>query len=445
MRRRFYTAAMLQRNVLYVALSLLAAWTHPARAAEPAAAADSISRAVADIEPRVIAWYRDIHAHPELANEEVRTSRLVAQSLQELGFEVRTRIAHTGVVGVLRGARPGGVVALRADMDALPVEERTGLPYASKARGVYRGQPVGVMHACGHDAHVAMLLGAAKILADRRAEIAGTVVVLFQPSEEERPNDEPAGAELMIAQGALDNPRPAAIFGLHVVPFPSGTIGYRSGPLMAAQETFTVRLVGRQTHGSAPWTGINLMPLAAEIITALARVPADQVDLTRGPTVLTIGRFRGGEAANVIPGQLEFEGTMRALDEGNRKAAIAAIGRIVNGTATGAGASGTVEFKKGYPITANDPALMARILPVLRRIAGEGAVQEVAPVLAAEDFSYYQQQVPGVFIFLGINPEDAGPDGVYPNHSDRFRVNEAALRRGVEMHVRLALDQLAQP
>lgn len=430
---------MLQKTFLYVVLSGLGAWS------QPAPAADSIDRAVADIEPNVIGWYRDIHAHPELANEEVRTARLVAQNLKQFGFEVRSQIAHTGVVGVLRGARPGGVVALRADMDALPVAERSGLPYASKARGVYRGQPVGVMHACGHDAHVAMLLGAAKILADKRAEIAGTVVVLFQPSEEERPNDEPAGAELMIAQGALDNPRPQAIFGLHVVPYPSGQIGYRSGPLMAAQETFTVRLVGRQTHGSAPWTGINLMPLAAEIISGLARIPADQVDLTRGPTVLTIGRFRGGEAANVIPGEVEFEGTMRALDETNRKAAIAAIRRIVTGSAGVAGATGTVDFKKGYPITANDPALTARILPVLRGVAGAQGVQEVAPVLAAEDFSYYQQRIPGVFIFLGSNPEDVGPEGAYPNHSDRFRVNEAALRRGVEIHVRLALDQLAQP
>jgi amidohydrolase len=439
---------MSQKNALIAAslvASVLAAWSQPTQAAERPAASDSISRAVAGIEPKVIDWYRDIHAHPELANEEVRTARLVAEYLRQIGFEVRTQIARTGVVGVLRGARPGGVVALRADMDALPVEERTGLPYASKARGVYRGQSVGVMHACGHDAHIAMLLGAAKILSDMRAQLAGTVVVLFQPSEEERPNDEPAGAELMIAEGALGDPRPDAIFGLHVVPYPSGRIGYRSGPLMAAQETFTVRLVGRQTHGSSPWTGINLMPLAAEIVTALSRIPADQVDLTRGPTVLTIGRIRGGEAANVIPGQVELEGTMRALDEGNRTTAIAAIKRIVSGTAATAGATGTVAFKKGYPVTANDPALTARILPVLRGVAGSDDVQEVAPVLAAEDFAYYQQQIPGVFIFLGINPDDAGPDGVHPNHSDRFRVNEAVLKRGVEIHVRLALDQLARP
>jgi amidohydrolase len=341
---------MSQKNSLAAAsvvAGVLAAWSQPTSAAEHAAAADSISRAVTDVEPQVIDWYRDIHAHPELANEEVRTSRLVADYLRRIGFEIRTQVARTGVVGVLRGARPGGVVALRADMDALPVEERTGLPYASKARGVYRGQPVGVMHACGHDAHIAMLLGAAKILSDMRAQITGTVVVLFQPSEEERPNDEPAGAELMIAEGALDNPRPDAIFGLHVVPFPPGRIGYRSGPLMAAQETFTVRLVGRQTHGSSPWTGINLMPLAAEIITALTRIPADQVDMTRGPTVLTIGRFRGGEAANVIPGQVEFEGTMRALDEGNRQSAIAAIKRIVGGTAATAGAAASTTAPRG--------------------------------------------------------------------------------------------------
>jgi amidohydrolase len=417
-------------------------------AEQPALCADRgdqnpIGGAVAAIEPTVIGWYRDIHAHPELANEEIRTARLVAEQLRRMGFEVRTNVAHTGVVGVLRGAKPGGVVALRADMDALPVEERTGLPYASKARGVYRGQPVGLMHACGHDAHVAMLLGAATILAGMRAEIAGTVVVLFQPSEEERPNDEPAGAELMISEGALDRPRPDAIFGIHVVPYPSGRIGYRTGPLMAAQETFAVTLRGRQTHGSSPWTGIDLMPVAAEIITGLARVPADQVDLTRGPTVLTIGRFRGGDAANVIPDQVEFEGTMRSLDDGNRKGALAAIERVVAGTAAAAGATGTVDFRKGYPVTFNNPELTTRILPVLREVAGERGVQEVPPVLAAEDFSYYQQRVPGVFLFLGINPDDAVPENIYPNHSDRFRVNESALRFGVELHVRLALDQLA--
>ena len=298
------------------------------------------------------------------------------------------------------------------------------------------------MHACGHDAHTAMLMGAAEVLSGMRSKIPGTVLFLFQPSEEERPNDEAAGAELMLAEGALDDPAPSAIFGLHVAPFAPGMIGIRSGPIMAAQETFTVTLTGRQVHGSMPWAGVDLIPLAGEITAALGRIPASQVDMLRGPTVLSIGRIRGGAAANVIPGEVEFEGTMRSLDDQNRKAAIAAIERTVSGMAAAGGASAKVVFKKGYPVTNNDPSLTESALPILRKVAGPPGVQQIPPLLAAEDFSYYQQRIPGVYYFLGVAPEGAAPEAAFPNHSDRFAVNEACLRYGVEAHVRLALHHL---
>jgi amidohydrolase len=416
----------------------------PRGAAAAEEVADDVTRAVQAEEPKTVAWYRDIHAHPELQNQEFRTAALVADHLRRLKFDsVRTGVAHTGVVGVLRGSRPGGVVALRADMDALPVLEQTGLPYASKARGVYDGHDVPVMHACGHDAHVAMLMSAAEVLAGMRHDFAGTVVFLFQPSEEERPKDDQSvGAELMIAEGALDNPKPEAVYGIHVLPLPPGQIGYASGVTMAAQETFEVKLIGRQAHGSTPWMGIDLVPLAGEIVSALGRIPSNQVDMTRGPTVLTIGRIQGGQIANVIPAEIEFAGTMRAVVDNNRKLAMAAIERIATNTAAAGGARADVHFKRGYPITYNDPALTEKILPVLRRVAGEHGVVAMQPLLAAEDFSYYQQRVPGVFYYLGVNQDNARPEEIYANHSDKFHVNESTLKYGVEAHVRVALRQL---
>lgn len=405
---------------------------------------DGLRRAVQLVEPKVVHWYRDIHQHPELGNQEVRTAGLVAEHLRRLGFDsVRTQVARTGVVGVLRGRGSGkGVVALRADMDALPIAERTGLPYASKAKGLYRGRETPLMHACGHDAHTAMLMGAAEVLAGIRQTLPGTVVFIFQPSEEERPDDQPAGAELMIAEGALKDPAPSAIFGLHVRPGAPGSIGYAAGPIMAAQETFVVTLTGKGVHGSTPWAGVDLIPVAGEMVTALARIAGGQVNLLEAPTVLTVGRIRGGEASNVIPQVVEFEGTMRSLDEANRKAAMEAIVRTCEGIAAAGGARVTVAFKKGYPITFNDPALMAASLPALRLAAGADKVAPMKPLLGAEDFSYFQQQIPGVLVFLGVNPDNARPEDVHVNHSDRFRVNESCLKVGVEAHARFALGHL---
>jgi amidohydrolase len=434
-----------RRGFILGGASLVAASQAARALAATAGSSDAVRKAVLAVDPKVISWYRDIHAHPELGNQEVRTAGLVADHLRKLGFDsVRTGVARTGVVGVLRGGGPGkGVVALRADMDALPVAERTGLPYASKAKGVYRGHETPVMHACGHDAHTAMLMGAAEVLAGMRARVPGTVVCLFQPSEEERPNDEPAGAELMIAEGALKDPRPSAIFGMHVAPLPAGTINYVAGPAMAAQETFVVTLSGKQVHGSTPWQGVDLIPIAGEMVAALGRIAGSRVNMLDGPTVLTVGRIEGGEASNVIPQVVEFEGTMRSLDDANRKAAMAAIVQTCEGIAAAGGATVKVAFKKGYPITFNDPALTAAALPVLRQVAGADRVAPMKPLLGAEDFSYFQQEIPGLYFFLGINKEGARPDEIYANHSDRFQVNERCLKVGVEAHVRLALNHLA--
>lgn len=434
-----------RRGFIAGAASLLAAsGAHRAVAAATLGQNDDVRRAVLSVDPKVVGWYRDIHQHPELGNQEVRTAALVAAHLRKLGFDrVRTQVARTGVVGVLRGRGPGtGVVALRADMDALPVAEKTGLPYASKATGTYRGHEAPLMHACGHDAHTAMLMGAAEVLAGMRDELPGTVVFLFQPSEEERPNDEPAGAELMIAEGALKDPTPSAVFGLHVHPSAPGTISYAVGPIMAAQETFVVTVTGRGVHGSSPWAGVDLIPIAGEMVSALGRIAGSQVNMLDGPTVLTVGRIEGGDASNVIPQVVEFEGTMRSLDEANRKAAMAAIVRTCEGIAAAGGATVKVLFKKGYPITFNDPALMAASLPALRLAAGADKVAPIKPLLGAEDFSYFQQEIPGVFFFLGVNKENARPDEIFVNHSDKFRTNESCLKVGVEAHVRLALSHL---
>lgn len=432
-----------RRGFIFGGASLIAA-SQAASALAAAAGPDAVRTAVLAIDPKVVGWYRDIHEHPELGNQEVRTAGVVANHLRKLGFDkVRTGVAHTGVVGVLRGGGQGnGVVALRADMDALPVAEKTGLPYASKATGIYRGHEAPVMHACGHDAHTAMLMGAAEVLAGMRERIPGTVVFLFQPSEEERPNDEPAGAELMIAEGALKDPRPSAIFGLHVAPLPAGTINYVAGAAMAAQETFVVTLTGKQVHGSTPWQGVDLIPIAGDMVAALGRIAGSRVNMQDGPTVLTVGRIEGGDASNVIPQVVEFEGTMRSLDEANRKAAMAAIVQTCEGIAAAGGASVRVAFKKGYPITFNDPALTAASLPVLRQVAGADRLLPMKPLLGAEDFSYFQQEIPGLYFFLGVNKDNARPDEIYVNHSDKFRVNESCLKVGVEAHVRLALSHL---
>ncbi|HXI78315.1 MAG TPA: amidohydrolase [Steroidobacteraceae bacterium] len=403
-----------------------------------------VDKLAAANDAKVIAWRRDIHMHPELSNREFRTSALVAEQLKKLGFDsVRTGVAHTGVVGVLKGARPGAVVALRADMDALPIVEQTNLPFASKAEATYNGLKVGVMHACGHDAHTAILMGAATVLAGMRERLAGTVVFIFQPAEEGPPLEEGGGAKMMIAEGALDNPRPQAIFGLHVSPLQAaGTLGVRSGALMGDESNFRIVIHGRQSHAGRPWHGVDPITIAAQVITALQTIPSRQLDQGSGVSLITIGTIHGGTRRNIIPDDVEMTGTFRTLNAKLVDDAWMRIRRTVEMIAASAGATASVEMVKELPITYNDPALTAASLPTLVRVVGSDHIVEPDPVLAAEDFSFYQEKIPGLFIWLGVTDPAADATKAEDVHSSRFLVDESALKVGVRSLSSLAVDFL---
>ncbi len=401
-----------------------------------------IDRRAEAITPQVVAWRRDIHQHPELGNREVRTAGLVAEHLRRLGFEVRTGVAHTGVVGVLRGGKPGRVVALRADMDALPVTEELDLPFASKVRASWNGQETGVMHACGHDTHVAMLMGAAEVLAGLRDELPGTVKVIFQPAEEGAPPGEEGGAELMIREGVLESPRPDAVFGLHVFPGKLGTIIYRPGPTMASQDTLKIVIHGRQTHGAMPWKGVDPIVAAAQVVVGLQTIVSRQVDITAAPAVVSIGRIQGGNRSNIIPEQVELEGTIRAFDEAARADIHRRVRETAAGIAMAAGASATVSIERGYPVTVNDPELTRRMAPTLERVVGAGNLGVIPPMTVAEDFSFYGRVVPAMYFFLCVTPPELDPATAPPNHSPRFSPDERALPVGVKALASLAVDFL---
>jgi amidohydrolase len=401
-----------------------------------------IDRRVEAVMPKVVAWRRDIHQHPELGFHETRTAQLVAAHLRQLGLEVRTPVGRTGVVGVLRGGRPGPVVALRADMDALPVTELVDLPFKSIVRTQYDGQEVGVMHACGHDNHVAILMGVAEVLAGVRARLPGTVVFLFQPNEEGLPG-EPQGAVAMIEDGALADPAPQAVFGLHVWPEPVGTIAYRAGPFMAASDPLAIVVRGRQTHGALPWGGVDPIVVAARIVLALQTIPSRQVDVTKGPVIVTVGSIQGGNRGNIIPDSVVMQGTVRTFDEGVRAQVKELIRRTVDEVAKSAGATAAASFEPGLPVTINDTALTRRMLPTLVRVAGAANVRESGLNTPAEDFAFYQQRVPGMYFFLGIVPAGQDPATAPRNHSPHFFADEAALPVGVKALAHLAVDYLS--
>jgi len=403
-----------------------------------------VDRRAAQVEGKVVAWRRDIHAHPELSNRETRTADLVAQHLRSLGIEVRTGVAHTGVVGVLRGGKPGPVVALRADMDALPVTEEVDVPFASKVRTTYNGQEVGVMHACGHDAHTAMLMGVAEVLAGMRNDLPGTVKFIFQPAEEGAPAGERGGAEVMIEEGALENPKPAAIFGLHVFPYPTGEIRYRPGGILASSDRFTIVVRGRQTHGALPWAGIDPIVVASQIVLGLQTITSRQIDVTAAPAIVTVGAINGGVRYNIIPDSVVMIGTIRTFDTAMRNDIHQRVRRTAESIAQSAGATAQVVIDTATAVTYNDPALTESILPTLRAVAGASHVSLATPVTAAEDFSRYQQRIPGVFFFIGITPSGTDPSKVAPNHSPRFYVDEAAFPVGVRAMAHLAVDYLAR-
>ena len=401
-----------------------------------------LDQSFAAIEPRVIAWRRDIHEHPELSNREFRTAELVARHLRALDFdEVQTGIAHTGVVGTLRGGKPGPVVALRADMDALPVREQTGLPFASTVTTEYNGEEVYVMHACGHDTHVAMLMGAAEVLARNREHLAGTVKFVFQPAEEGAPAGERGGAKLMVEEGLLDGAdAPEAIFGLHVWPEEAGTLNYRAGSFMAAADELYITINGRQTHGSAPWAGVDPIFVAAQVMTAAQAIPSRQLDITRGPAVITIGSIRGGIRGNIIPDRVEMAGTIRTFDAGVRETLHARLRSTVDNIAAASGASAEVTINPYAPVTSNDPELLRQMMPTLEWAAGADKVREHALITGAEDFAHFEKRIPGLYLMLGVNRPGV-PAGQAPaNHSPLFDANENALITGVRTLVGLALD-----
>ncbi|KQS57754.1 N-acyl-L-amino acid amidohydrolase [Brevundimonas sp. Leaf363] len=414
----------------------------PALAAPDAAAVDA---AVAAVTPEVVAWRRDFHRHPELGFAETQTAGVIAEHLRGLGLEVRTQVGKTGVIGVLRGTAAGDgqghVVALRSDMDALPVLEATGLPFASTDTGTYMGQVVPVAHACGHDAHMAMLMGAAEVLAGMKDQIHGTVVFIFQPAEEGAPPGEPkGGAALMVEEGALQNPAVEAIFGLHVVPGKAGTVFYRPRGFMAASDRIDITLNGRQTHGAWPWRGVDVIAVTSQVIETVNTLTARTIDPTTTPTVFTIATIDAGVRYNIIPDKAVMSGTLRTFDETQRndlvRRAEAAIGHV----AEAYGATAEFSIRQNAALTYNDPDLSAWLAPVLQRAAGADNVNPASPpTTVAEDFSYFQQAIPGVFYHLGGTADGQDPATAAPNHSPGFDVNEAILPLGVKTHVWSAL------
>jgi amidohydrolase len=400
---------------------------------------------VAAEQAKVVAWRRDIHQHPELSNRELRTSKLVAAHLKSLGLDVET-YANTGVVGLLKGGQPGPTVALRADMDALPVTEQTQLPFMSHATVTYGGETVGVMHACGHDAHTAMLLGVADILVKVRGELKGNVLFLFQPAEEGAPAGEEGGAALMLKQGVFDKYHPQAAFGLHVVSgLRVGQIGYRPGPAMAGADSFKIVVHGRQTHGARPWEGVDPIVVAAQVVTALQTVVSRQIDITAHPAIVSVGVIRGGIRDNILPESVEMVGTIRTFDLGQRDAILASLKRLVENTAAASGATATFEVPSdGYPVLVNNPDLTQAMLPTLKSVAGDGQLVMLPLITASEDFAFFAQKVPSLYINIGVTPPDVDPATAPPNHSPNFYLDETGLPIGVRAMAQLAVDYLNQ-
>ena len=404
---------------------------------------DDIDRAASAMEAQVVAWRRDIHEHPELSNREVRTAKLVAEHLESLGLEVTTGVAHTGVVGVLRGGRQGPVVALRADMDGLPVVEQTGLAYASKQRGSYEGQDVGVMHACGHDNHVAILMGAASVLSGMRDELPGTVKFIFQPAEEGAPKGEEGGAGMMVREGVLKNPKVDAIFGLHISQGGlAGTANYRPQGALASAQRFDIKVTGKQTHGARPWAGVDPIIVSAHIITALQTIVSRQVDITKAPAVVTVATFNGGVRNNIVPESASMSGTIRTYDAAMRAQIHQKIHDIATAIGNSMGADVEVVIDPGVPVTYNDPELTAQTVSTLERVYGRQNLSIADRITAAEDFAFYQEEVPGFFFFIGGRPADVAEEDAIPNHSPFFTVDESALLPGVKVMANVAFDYL---
>ncbi|MFT5143035.1 MAG: amidohydrolase [Rhodothermales bacterium] len=408
----------------------------PASAQIPA---DDLPGLVAGVSDEVLAWRRDIHANPELGNQEFRTAGIVASHLESLGMEIHTGIAYTGVLGILRGGKPGKTVALRADMDALPVTEQTGLAFASTVTTQYNGREVGVMHACGHDTHVAILMGVAEILASRQADLEGTVMFIFQPAEEGG-----GGARLMLEEGLFEIMKPDAVLGLHVGPGQeAGQIGFVTRGAMAASDGLRITVKGVQTHGAYPWRGVDPIVVASQIVLGLQTIPSRQTDATKAPAIVTIGQIQGGVRGNIIPAEVTMIGTIRTLDPDMQDDIHARIERTATLIAESAGATAEVQINRGYPVTFNDPELTRSSVAALRAALGASNVVEGVPAMGAEDFSYFANEVPGFYFWLGGRTPGVSIDGVATNHSPFFTVDEAALDVGVRAMTTAALSFLA--
>ena len=432
---------MLNRSALALAAVLLTA--APAFAQKPTALSARIAKLADQQQAQVIAWRRDIHEHPELGNQETRTAALVADHLRKLGLEVQTGVGRTGVVALLKGGKPGPVVALRADMDGLPVTEAAGLPFASKVRTQYNGQEVGVMHACGHDTHVAMLLGAAEVLSQMKKDLPGTVKFIFQPAEEGSLPGQEGGARLMVKEGVLENPKVDAVFGVHIqAQTEVGQLSYRPGGEMASSDVFSIKVKGKSAHGAYPWLAVDPVVTAAQIILGLQTIVSRQAQLTEDAVVLTVGMVHGGVRNNIIPEQVELTGTIRCLNKEMQQKVWAGVRRTAQGIAESAGATAEVDITNYAPITFNDPRLTQQMVPSLERAAGPANVRVQKAVTGAEDFAFYQEKVPGVFVFVGSMPKGKDPATTAPHHTAGFFIDESGLTLGVRTLATLAVDYL---
>lgn len=404
----------------------------------------AIDQAAAEVQAQVVEWRRWFHQNPELSNREFNTSARIAEILAGMGLEPKTGIAHTGVMAMIEGGQPGPLVAIRADIDGLPVTEQTGLPFASTAKGEYRGQEVGVMHACGHDNHVAMALGAAKILNDMKAELPGRVMMIFQPAEEGKPPGEEGGATLMLKEGLFEPDTPEAVFGIHVgLGVPGGQIGTRPGPFMAAADRFEIRVLGRQSHGARPWEGVDPITVAAQIIIGLQTVASRQLDVTAAPSIISVGRIEGGVRNNVIPAEVELEGTIRSFDPQVRTQIHTAMERMARSIADAAGASIEWTLELGEPPVHNNAELTLRMLPSLER-ASRQPVATLQPQTVAEDFSVYGEVTPALFVFLGNWPIEQWSENQPGNHSPFFNFHEPYLETGVRAFGHMVVDYLQE-